>query len=206
MAANGTQLSDSFSIKHYIFNQATGILLPPHPQTLSRYPPLMTTLTIIVFLLLPHFVCGQDFILRKKIDSSVLAIDKTANQVLHFSKTEKLGNSKIRTLHYRFKNYNGHIGYIVRQYADRDSSVKQIFYALNSSLVYSTETIVYYFGNDSIGWSGTYYFSNGKLIDYETLGHGKSEQETWDPESEVLQNFRQATKEILRFLRSKNGG
>jgi hypothetical protein len=57
-------------------------------------------------------------------------------------------------------------------------------------LLLAEETILdIYNGKDSISWLGTYLFEKGKLKDYYTNGHGKSETDDWDPEKEVLYNF-----------------
>ena len=56
-----------------------------------------------------------------------------------------------------------------------------------------------------LSWSGEFYFSNGKLIDLETLGHGKSEIETWQPEQEMITAFIESKKDIERFKKDKKG-
>lgn len=74
-----------------------------------------------------------------------------------------------------------------------------------SYLIFSTESITYYYGKDSIGWAGIYYFSKGKLQDHETLGHGKSELDTWNPEAEVLRNYHKVKAVIVNYMRKMNG-
>jgi len=136
----------------------------------------------------------------------VLKINTGLTNISSFSKTKKSVDNKKITFKYQFKYIKNHLDYIVREFSDRDSSVKQIFYTITSSLIFSTETITYYYGKDSVGWGGAYYFYKWKLKDYETLGHGKSEDETWNPEVEVLKNYRKAKADILAHLKKKNGG
>lgn len=38
-------------------------------------------------------------------------------------------------------------------------------------------------------WECKYYFINGKLSFYESLGHGKSEDDSWNPEKEILERY-----------------
>ena len=160
---------------------------------------------IFVFLA-PFFVFAQDFQLRKKIDSSVLKIDSSRTKTIFFTKTEKSVDNKTITFKYHFKYNQNQLEYAAREFSDRDSSVKQEFYMLASFLIFSTESITYYYGKDSIGWGGAYYFSKDKLKDYETLGHGKSEDETWNPEAEVLSNYQKTKNAIIKYRKKVNGG
>jgi len=164
---------------------------------------LIRTIAAIVFLSLPGLAFGQDFRLRKQIDSSVLAINKESKHILSFSKTEKDAQRGLYDVKYQLKREGGNIQKIVRQYRNSDSSVAQVFYTVNDSLIFATESIVYYYGKDSIEWSATYYFSDGKLEDFETLGHGKSEISTWNPEDEVFRNYQCAKSAVRGYLRTQ---
>ena len=115
-------------------------------------------------------------------------------------------DNKTITFKYQFKYNHNQLEYAAREYSDKDSSVKQEFYILASFLIFSTESITYYYGKDSIGWGGVYYFSEGKLKDYETLGHGKSEDEKWNPEAEVLRNYQKTNDAIVSYRKKMNGG
>ncbi|NOT52346.1 MAG: hypothetical protein HOP10_13835 [Chitinophagaceae bacterium] len=63
------------------------------------------------------------------------------------------------------------------------------YYLHEGTLIFATEKEVWRFPSmnpvDSMGWSGVFYFSKGKLIYQSTLGHGKSELDNWDPEKEI---------------------
>ena len=160
----------------------------------------MRLLSFLFYLLLPTLCFSQNAELRKRIDSNVLAIKRNPAQTSSFKKSERV-NGRETTVQYSFKLINGQPNHIAREYSNKDSSVRQHFYSSNSKLVYSTESITNYYGKDSIGWGGSYWFEYGKLKDYETLGHGKSEIETWKPEIEVLNNYQKAKSAVKTYLK-----
>ena len=135
-----------------------------------------------------------------------MAIDNRLTNLTSFSEAQRTPKERKTTYKYQFKYNKNAFEYIVKEFSDSDSMVKQTFYSKGPYLIYSTEFISYYYGKDTIRWGGKYYFSNGKLKDYETLGHGKSEKETWQPENEVFRNYRKAKEDISEYLRKKNGG
>jgi hypothetical protein len=160
----------------------------------------MKTLYFLLYLLSPDLSFCQDLGLRKSIDSNILAINHNSAKISSFIKTENI-NEHNTTIRYHFKMVNGRLNYISREYSNKDSSVKQNFYLSVSQLIYSTESITNYYAKDSIHWKGTYYFQNSKLRDYETLGHGKSEIDTWNPEAEVLKNYQRARSAVQTYLK-----
>jgi len=160
----------------------------------------MRILSFLFYLLLPALCFSQDLEIRKRIDSNVAAINSNPARTSSFAKTESINGQKT-TIQYSFKLVNGQPDHITREYSNKDSLVRQHFYSSNSKLVYSTESITNYYGKDSIGWEGTYWFVYGKLKEYETLGHGKSEFETWDPEIEILNNYQKARSAVRAYLK-----
>ena len=156
--------------------------------------------SFLFYLLLPTLCFSQNLELRKRIDSNVSTIKSNPSKTSSFTKAERI-NGQETAVHYSFKLINGQLNHIAREYSNKDSSVRQHFYSSNSKLVYSTESITNYYGKDSIGWGGSYWFEYGKLKDYETLGHGKSESETWEPEIEVLNNYQKARLAVRTYLK-----
>jgi hypothetical protein len=80
-----------------------------------------------------------------------------------------------------------------------DITTTQIFDLENGKLITASESIVSVNDNDKEdihGWMGNYKFLNGKLIDQITHGHGKSESDDWNPEKEVLENYKTVLKRI----------
>jgi hypothetical protein len=73
-------------------------------------------------------------------------------------------------------------------------------------LNYATELITSYYGDknkpDTMVWGGNYYFSKNKLLDFITLGHGKSETDEWDPQQEVLANCKATRNDIARHKKN----
>ena len=145
---------------------------------------------------------------RKSIDADVQKIrnDKTPRPVTFSIQADK------KVLHSISYNYiSGADGYvrIKRQFSLNNDSIRQTFYLKKGQLIFANEQIItYHTGNnktDSIGWSGDFYFSNGKLIYFETLGHGKSEDESWNPEQNMLSAFNDSVNDITRHKKKKNG-
>jgi ribosomal protein L17 len=117
-----------------------------------------------------------------------------------------------KVLHYIDYNYTADAsGYvkISRKFSRNNDTTRQTFYLKKGELIFATEQIVSYFTEnnktDSIAWSGDFYFSKGKLIDHVTLGHGKSELDTWHPEQDILAAFNESKKDIARYRKKKNG-
>ena len=150
---------------------------------------------------------GQD------VEKQKAAIDAVVERIskLKEAKTESFTiQAKKKVLHdisYQYLEGAGGYVKISRSFSHKNDSIHQEFYLKGGSLIYANETIVSYFTgngtNDSIAWSGGFYFANGKLIDHISLGHGKSEEESWDPEKEMLMAFNEAKRDVGRYKRNK---
>jgi len=146
---------------------------------------------------------------RKSIDAEVRKIrnDNSLKSVTFSIQALK------KVLHYISYNYtsnaNGYIR-ISRQFSYKNDSIRQTFYLKKSQLIFATELIISYYTEnnkkDSISWNGDFYFSNGKLIDHITLGHGKSETDTWNPEQDMLDAFNDSIKDIARHKKDLKSG
>jgi ribosomal protein L17 len=165
--------------------------------------------SILIFLI-SIFSYGQDTnALKKSIDIEVERIDNDKR----LSSTSFSIEAMKKVLHYISYNYvESKSGYIriSRQYYHKNDSISQTFYLNGGQLIYATEMIVTYYNEndktDHITWGGSFYFSKGKLIDYITLGHGKSELENWKPDRYMLMAFDESKKDIARYKKKKNGG
>jgi hypothetical protein len=158
----------------------------------------MKTSFLILAFFLSAFTHAQDFPLRKHVDSIVRSIADKPGKMLSFNRT--LNNKT--SLKYRFFYTNANLHYIERHASNSDSLVIQIFYIKNSLPIFASESVTHYYGKDSIGSGGTYYFSDGKLKDFWTHGHGKEDGE-WDLESGVMGNFKKAKADIDKYYRKK---
>jgi hypothetical protein len=174
----------------------------------------MKKIILVALILISSNLFGQLVEKQKKItDSIVLAIDKEANENIVAFKIQAL-QKRLNYIHYKYQAKSGKIIKIACHFANHNDSIQQVFYFKNNELIYSTEGITSFFpdknGRDSSYWGGTYYFLKNKLIDFVTLGHGKSESDNpnaWDPKREVLNNCQTAKADILRNnKRKKNGG
>jgi hypothetical protein len=136
---------------------------------------------------------------KQRIDALVNAVDNNKNAKR--SSFTKLDNKKL--LQYTYIADTANVLMIRCNFGEHNDSIEQVFYFYKNKLIYSTESIISYYKTgaitDSTGWGGTYYFSNNKLIDIVTLGHGKSETDTWDPEKEVLINCNQARIDVIKY-------
>lgn len=157
---------------------------------------LMHRLVIALFLFLPSIVFSQESSLRSQTDSQVAHIDSTVSMAFHFNGTRP-GN-------YTFGMSESRAVKIVHRFQRGIVDLVQTFYLRDTSLIFSKETETsYYLHGDTVYWSGMYYFKDGRLKDYETLGHGKSETEDWDPEKEVLENYSRARNAVLGYLEKR---
>ena len=170
----------------------------------------MKLLFAIVIIITAKASFGQD--LEKEKSAIDLEVDRISRQFN--SKTVSFSIQALKgVLHYiNYQYIESTKGYdkIRRQFSHKSDTIQQTFYLKNGVLIYATETIATYFtenGNtDSIVWKGDFYFANGKLIDYVTLGHGKSELDTWNPEKDMLTALSDSKRDIKRFKIKKNGG
>lgn len=135
------------------------------------------------------------------------AIDKAVHQFTRSKFVEKKfvipNDSTSNGIHYNYVTGKDSCIKIARKFSWKDEATEQTFFLKNNKLFYATESITNYFTNgtvtDSMRWSGSFYFDSNKLIDYTTLGHGKSETEEWDPEKEMLSLFREAMGDTERY-------
>ena len=167
----------------------------------------MRVLFAIVFSIAVSALSAQDLAKRKAgIEKEVEQIDKlSVGRTQRFSiKALKKG---LHSTNYHTVETSRGLIKISRQFSSKNDSVEQQFYLKNGKLIYAHEIITSYFTvnnqKDSIGWSGRFYFSQNKLIDYITLGHGKSEMETWNPEEDMLTAFNESKRDIARFKKRK---
>ena len=168
----------------------------------SRRHHFMKLITTLIVLIVCTQTSAQETISTKRdVDAEVQRIDQDSRLK---SVTFSIQAMK-KVLHYIEYNYladeNGY-SKITRQFSRSNDTTRQTFYLKKGELIFVTEQIVSYCTErnktDSIAWSGDFYFSKGKLIDHVTLGHGKSELDTWDPEQEMLSAFNESKNDIAR--------
>jgi len=146
-------------------------------------------------LLIPFLIPILCFSQQKRPDTSsineiVRTIDKLSKtNSRSFINTKVIKNKKVKETWQHFDNKQ--LARIIMNYTIDPAAYTEGYYFKDGFLIYGYEGIVEY-----TGWSGEFYFSNGKLIDHVTLGHGKSESDNWDPEKEILQRLEKRKKEL----------
>lgn len=156
----------------------------------------MKYLLLFLFVSICISSSGQDISLREKIVQTVKQIDKNKKQVAGFSTT--------KNKYFTYKTSNGKLVKLTYLFKNDSTKTEQIFYINNGKLIYSTEDEVLYSSKDSSIWRGTYFFANGRLKDYETLGHGKSELDDWEPEKEMVNNYKRVRNIITAHIKQKS--
>lgn len=75
---------------------------------------------------------------------------------------------------------------------------QDVFYYsdINYHIIYAKETELTIFEKDTITWSCEYFFDDGKLEDWVSLGHGKTEAENWKPQV-ILEKFQNYLSEYI---------
>ena len=109
---------------------------------------------------------------------------------------------------YRYTLLGNELKYMSREWTVKKPAVTthttQSFNLENGKLVSAREIIrEAYSPADSSFWSCNYIFKDGKMIDLVSTGHGKSEDDAWDPEKEVLENFRNVLAQVMKDIRKK---
>jgi hypothetical protein len=74
---------------------------------------------------------------------------------------------------------------------------QEIYYTENKKLIFAQETELYISENlkDTIQWNCKYFFENEKLVDLISLGHGKTEEDNWNPDL-ILEKFKRRLSEF----------
>lgn len=74
---------------------------------------------------------------------------------------------------------------------------QEVYFELNGELRYAKETENYTPKNGfaEIKWNCKFFFENGKLITNISLGHGKTEDENWNPDS-IIEMYKKRISEL----------
>ena len=168
----------------------------------------MKFLIAITMILLANVSLAQDLVKKKAAIDTEVARISNQNKLPSVSFTIQALKKQLHYIRYQYRADKSGYTMISRKFAHNNDSIRQNFYCKGGKLIHARETIVSYYKEqgktDSITWGGEFYFEKEKLIDYITLGHGKSEMETWDPEKNMLSAFADSKRDIARH-RSKSG-
>ena len=146
---------------------------------------ILCVVALSLFIAKPTMLNGQAL---KSTDSLLHAIDQAKRHKYEFRKNR---------WEYIFYQQKGKTIKIIRTKKDGHSKTMQTFYIHQNQLIYSTETILTFHAangiKDTIKWAGKYYIHNNKLVKMETLGHGKSEDDNWNAEEDIMTNYVEAS-------------
>ncbi len=133
------------------------------------------------------------------INAIVRSIDRLSKaNSQSYSKFKVVTHKKVKEqwLYFDSKNLSG----ITISYTIDSTAYNEKYYLKDGGLIYAYESEIFFSLPAGIDqgtkWAGDFYFSKGKLIDYVTLGHGKSELDDWDPEKEILQGLKKRKAEL----------
>jgi hypothetical protein len=164
-------------------------------------------ITIVISIILIPSIAQESISIKKDIDAEVQRINGGRLKPVTFSI-----QALKKVLHYISYSYSeNETGYvkISRKFSHKNDVTRKEFFFKKGQLIFATEKIVSFYTEnnrtDSITWGGDFYFSKGKLIDVITLGHGKSELNTWEPKQDMLAAFNQSKQDIARYKRKKSG-
>lgn len=164
----------------------------------------MKSIHTICLLLVSQCLLAQNRPSIEKIDAVVDFIEANASSKNSFSTQHIYKNNKKIIQQYTYYTNGTMLTKIVCSCLFDNKKTEQTFYIKSNALVFAKEAIISHYKTaaqvDSTSWMGQYYFSKGKLIDEHTFGHGKSEEEGWNPQKEVLDNYKKARKEVLKYM------
>lgn len=83
-----------------------------------------------------------------------------------------------------------------------DNLYEEIYFEQNGALIYAVESIQYTPTNHYMlqPWVCEYFVENGKLISLMSLGHGKTEDDRWDPDI-IFEMFRKRLEELSKIAK-----
>ena len=163
----------------------------------------MKILLILCLFLFPVFNYSQsDDKAKKRIDLTVTAIESNGEK----SSKSFVVKKRKYTEQWNYTVSGGNFDSFGVTYRLDNTKYAETYYLQNNRLIHALEREDYYSGRreDSewlTAWSGEYYFENRRLVFLSTNGHGKSETEEWEPESETLDRFNSRLKELKRKVK-----
>lgn len=74
---------------------------------------------------------------------------------------------------------------------------EEVYFEKEGDLVYAFESVIHFTIDpfSETHWSCSYYMGKGKLIYYESQGHGKTEDDSWEAES-ILELYKKRLEEL----------
>lgn len=84
---------------------------------------------------------------------------------------------------------------------EEDVLYEEVYYEQNGELIYAEESIKYMPINHYVvqSWTCQFYTEKGKIISLMSLGHGKTEDEKWNPEI-IFEMYKKRIEELNKIL------
>lgn len=165
-------------------------------------------LSILISILVFGFAFSQSkqvLAVVENINQYSEAIDKD-KEVIEY-KFEVKGKDK--TILYQYSKKGNEIVKISREWKENSNNwwelYRDYFLLKNEERIFAVQSITYKNMSDAediIGWSSTFWI-NKKVIHMVSLGHGKSEMDDWDYESELKENFNYMLKTVKEFDKNR---
>ena len=142
----------------------------------------------------------------EKINRYIELIDKDVkSEGFNFSIK---GKDKI--INYKYWKKGNEIVKISREWKQNNGqfidTYTDYFLLKNQERVYANQSIIF---NNKLdkemmgGWSCTFWFHKNKVIHTTSLGHGKTEDDSWDYEKEMKENFDYMMKQVQKIEKEK---
>ena len=155
----------------------------------------MTNKILLVFLLSPTLMVNaqEDFGRGETFRKEV--ITEVHNQLRLCDFEDDFSISEVKTTHETFQiceftdvcDPGTYFKIYKAGFYEAPDKYQELYFTKRDTLIFARETKLSIFGNDTIIWSCDYFFEKGALVDFSSLGHGKTEEEDWNPESIITQ-------------------
>jgi len=166
-------------------------------------------LFILISILVFGFAFSQskaEIELVKSINQYSNAIDKESKVVGYQFKVK----GKDKTILYQYGKKGNEIVKISREWKQNSNNwwelYRDYFLLKNGERVFASQSITYTNMSDAediIGWSVSFWIDKNKVINMTSLGHGKTEMDDWDYESELKENFNYMLKKVKEFDKNR---
>jgi len=117
---------------------------------------------------------------------------------------------KKKTIHYHYEKKGNEIVKISREWKENSNNWWELyndyFLLKNGERVFASQSITYTNMSDAediIGWSVSFWIDKNKVIHMTSLGHGKTEMDDWDYESELKENFNYMLKTVKNYDKNR---
>ncbi len=112
------------------------------------------------------------------VDSVFVFIDSAESEHNKAPVERQFSNEK-----WTYNKVNDSLEIVVITYSKHKKFYSEEYILLNSSLIYAIEWVEYISGEDITSWNCEYFIKENEIVDYNSLGHGETESDEWEPES-----------------------